>query len=73
MVSTFLKVYMDLASYFVSVSTNKRHHHYRRIKETPASVIKRRLGNKHQRPSLKGGLELAVEARAEVTHLAASY
>ena len=27
MVRTFLKVYMELGSYFVSARTNKRHHH----------------------------------------------
>jgi hypothetical protein len=27
MVRTFLKVYMELGSYFVSAGTNKRHHH----------------------------------------------
>ena len=29
MVRTFLKVYMELGSYFVSARTNKRHHHQR--------------------------------------------
>jgi hypothetical protein len=28
MVRTFLKVYMELGSYFVSARTNKRHHHF---------------------------------------------
>jgi hypothetical protein len=28
MVRTFLKVYMELGSYFVSARTNKRHHHH---------------------------------------------
>ena len=28
MVRTFLKVYMELGSYFVSSTTNKRHHHH---------------------------------------------
>jgi hypothetical protein len=29
-VRTFLKVYMELGSYFVSARTNKRHHHHQR-------------------------------------------
>jgi hypothetical protein len=29
MVRTFLKVYMELGSYFVSARTNKKHHHQR--------------------------------------------
>jgi hypothetical protein len=32
MVRTFLKVYMELGSYFVSARTNKRHHHHHRIR-----------------------------------------
>ena len=28
MARTFLKVYVELGSYFASVSTNKRHHHH---------------------------------------------
>jgi hypothetical protein len=28
MVRTFLKVYVELGSYFVSARTNKRHHHH---------------------------------------------
>ena len=28
MVRTFLKVYMELGSFFVSARTNKRHHHH---------------------------------------------
>jgi hypothetical protein len=28
MVHTFLKVYMELGSYFVTAGTNKRHHHH---------------------------------------------
>jgi hypothetical protein len=28
MVGTFLKVYVELGSYFVSARTNKRHHHH---------------------------------------------
>jgi hypothetical protein len=37
MVRTFLKVYMELGSYFlVSARTNKRHHHHHTISLSPA-------------------------------------
>ena len=38
MVRTFLNVYMELGSYFVSARTNKRHHHHRRTPDTSPTV-----------------------------------
>ncbi len=32
MVRTFLEVYMELGSYFVSARTNKRHHHHHHLR-----------------------------------------
>ena len=39
MVRTFLKVYMELGSYFVSASTNKRHHHHLLFPQSLPSFI----------------------------------
>jgi len=47
MVRTFLNVYMELGSYFVSARTNKRHHHHRRTPNTSPTESLARRGAPH--------------------------